>query len=267
MPVSRAFSGAHMTEFFARAQLQFGAALPLVLVAIAALLYFAFRGRAFAALLAAAVIDWAFFFSAGMQQQWTGYPRISLVPLAYAAIALGFLVESLGGRSRAIAIAVIATVNAFVLIPFIAAATRSDTSRNFIEHVEVPIFFPIRESIARGERAGFIAPHDTIALLNNGKNFSNDFYPGPMPDLYPDLAARHPTRIQSFARDPQRCRCSGQGANIAIFIRFENLGTSHPKRAMIESEAEQCRQEMRATCRRTMPIENEGVIVGMIGSP
>jgi hypothetical protein len=88
-----------------------------------------------------------------------------------------------------------------------------------------------------------------------------------MQDLYPDLTTRHPTRIQSFACDPQRCRCSGEGANIANFIRFANLGASHPKRTIIESEAEQCRQEMRATCRRTMPVENEGVIVGMIGSP
>jgi hypothetical protein len=263
MPVARAFSGAHMGAFVDRVHLQFGTALPLVIVAMLALIVLAFRHRAFAALLAAAIIDWAFFFSAGMQQHWAGYPRINLVPLAYAAIAVGFLLER---RSRAAAIAVIAALNAIVLLPFFAAATRSDTSRNFIEHVEVPIFFPIRESIERAERAGFIAPRDAINLLNNGKNFSNDFYPGPMQDLYPDLAARHPTRIQSFAHDPERCRCSAAGANIAIFIRFENLGASHPKRRVIESEAEQCRQEMRATCKRTMPIENEGVIVSMIGS-
>ena len=264
LPLARAFSGAHLMAFAGRAKLQFGAALPIVIVALGALIFFAFRRRAFAALFAAAAIDWIFFFGAGMQQQWTGYPRINLVPLAYIAIALGFLVETLGTRVRVAAIAVIVAVNIFVLVPFFVAAGRSDTSRNFIEHVEVPIFFPIRESIARAEQAGLLSAREPIALLNNGKNFSGDFYPGPMQDLYPDLAARHPTAIQSFAHDPQRCRCAGV-ANIAIFIRFDNLGVTHPKLAVIESEAAQCRQEMQATCMRTLTIENEGVVVGMIG--
>ncbi|HYM62131.1 MAG TPA: hypothetical protein VEZ11_14715 [Thermoanaerobaculia bacterium] len=269
LPVAVAFSGSHLAAFADRVGVQFGAALPAVIGAVVALLVLGFRRRAFAALLVAAAADWFFFFSAGVQQPWVGYPRTNLVPLAYAAIALGHLCERVAGRSRSVAvglIGIVALLNGLELAPFLRAGTQPDSVRNFTEHSDAPIFYPIREAIARAESAGLISPHQPIALLNNGKRIFSLFYPGPIQEQYPDLAARYHASVQSFAGDPKRCRCSGQATNVALFIHFTNLGASLPQRAIIESEGDQCRQEMLATCRRTLPVENEGVVVGMVGS-
>jgi len=249
-PITHAFSGEHFAAFAHRVQVEFGAAMPIVIFAFAALIVLGFRSRAFAALLAAAALDWLFFFTASVQQPWVGYPRTNLVPLAYAAIALGYVVE----RSRigaVVWIALIGILHGVVLGPFLRDATRPDSARNFFEHSDAPIFYPIREGMR------FLAPNEPVALLNNGKWTYFFFYPGPIKEQYPDLAASHRILVKSFAGTPQRCRCSSDGANLALFIRFANPA--------IESEALQCRQEMLATCGRTQPIEHEGALVGLVG--
>ena len=250
-PLVDAFSGEHLAAFAHRVQLEFGSATPVVILAFCALLVLGMRSRAFAALLAAVVLDWLFFFTASVQQPWAGYPRTNLVPLTYAAIALGYVVE----RSRMIGavtlLALIAMLNGIVLAPFLRDATRPDDARNFFEHADAPIFYPIRE----GMRS--LAPNEPVALLNNGKWTYFFFYPGPIQEQYPDLAATHKTLVKSFAGNPQRCRCTPDAANLALFIRVDN--------ATIESEAEQCRQEMVASCGRTQAIVHEGVLVGLLG--
>ncbi|HMC22630.1 MAG TPA: hypothetical protein VKL19_12335 [Thermoanaerobaculia bacterium] len=250
-PLVDAFSGEHLAAFAHRVQLEFGAAIPVVIFASCALLVLGMRNRAFAALLVAALLDWLFFFTASVQQPWAGYPRTNLVPLAYAAIALGYVVE----RSKMIGVitllALIAVLNGIVLLPFLRDATRPDDARNFFEHSDAPIFYPIREGLR------LLAPNEPVALLNNGKWTYFFFYPGPIQEQYPDLAASHKILVKSFAGDQQRCRCTADGANLALFIRVDN--------PTIESEAERCRQEMLASCGRTQPIIHEGVPVGLLG--
>jgi len=138
-----------------------------------------------------------------------------------------------------------------VLLPFLRDATRRDDARNFFEHSDAPIFYPIREGMR------LVAPNEPVALLNNGKWTYFFFYPGPIQEQYPDLAASHKILVKSFAGNPQRCRCTADGANLALFIRVDN--------PTIESEAERCRQEMQASCGRTQPITHEGVPVGLLG--
>lgn len=270
LPVMSAFSASHFAAFVQGIQIEFGASLPLIVIAVGTLVVLATRRRAFAALLAASTLNWLVFFTADVLQSWPGYPRGNLVPLAYAAIALGATVEWLGARSRTgawTAVALIAALNGVVLAPFLRDATRPGSARNFIEHSDAAIYYPIRQSIRLAEERGLISPGETIALLNNGKWTYPHFYPGPIGEQYPDLQSRYRILVKSFAfdRNWQRCRCDS-GANIALFIRFENLGRSMEQRAAIESEAQQCRQEIMATCRRTLPIEQEGAVVGLVGS-
>jgi len=250
-PLADAFSGEHLAAFAHRVQLQYGAATSIVILAFCALIVLGMRSRAFAALLAAAALDWLFFFTAGVQQPWVGYPRTSLVPLAYAAIALGYVVERSRTIGAATLLALIALLNGIMLVPFLRDAARPDDARNFFEHSDAPIFYPIREGMR------LLAPNEPVALLNNGKWTYFFFYPGPIHEQYPDLAAMHRVLIKSFAGNPQRCRCTSEGANLALFIRVDN--------PTIESEAEQCRQEMLASCGRTRPITHEGVLVGLVG--
>jgi len=270
-PTLSAFSASHVEAVVHRVQVEFGASLPVVVIALMAMLVLALRRRAFAALFLASLVTWLVFFTASVLQEWPGYPRGNLVPLAYAAVALGSVIESLASRSRVaagVALASIAALNGIVLAPFLRDTLRPDSARNFIEHSDAAIFYPIRESIQRAEAAGFVSSGATIVLLNNGKWTYPHFYPGPVREQYPDLSSRYRLLVKSFAfaQNWQRCRCSSGETTIALFIRVQNLGGLNPALETIEREARQCRQEMMGTCRRMMPIEHEGVLTGFVGS-
>lgn len=270
-PTLSAFKVPHIEAAIQQIRIEFGASLPMVAIAFAILLLLAVRRYAFTALFACSMVNVLVFFTAVVLQEWPGYPRGNLVPVAYAAIAVGSVVEWFSARSRAsawAALGIIAMLNGVVFSPFLRDALRPDSTRNFVEHSDAPIFYPIREAVQRAEIARFIQPGATISLLENGKWTYPFFYPGPVQEQYPDLARRYRFRVKSFAFADgwRRCRCSSGETNIALFIRFQNLGPENPNRLAMESEAQQCRQEMLATCSRTMPIEHEGVEVALIGA-
>ena len=255
-PSTSAWTAGHLAAYGHRVSLQFGAALPVVVVAVMALIVLA-RRRAFAAVLLVAAADAVFFFTAPVQRPWTGYPRTNLVPLACAALALGALVERLPRVWRALAVAAVVVCNLIPLVPAMRAAFGPDTARNFFEHGDAPMFFPIRQALARGEREGLIRAGDEVRLLNNGKRVFDLFYPGPIEDQYPDLARRYRLRVMSFRDDPARCGCtSPDAAQLAVFIAFSNLGAAMPQRAAIEEEAARCRAAMAATCKRVIALDH-----------
>jgi len=267
---SEALSAAHFALFRERIGLQFGAALPLVIIALLLLIVFAARRRAFAVLLCIAIADFAVIYFAKILQPWAGYPRLNLVPLAMAAIALGYAAELLAKRSR-IAAAMIVSItiasNTVGLVPAVRDTFRPDSARSFIEHSDAPLFFPIRESLTAAERNGLIAPGNRVDLFTNGKHIFQFFWAGPLEDQYPDLAARYRLRSASFAGMPERCRCTDPSiAHLAVFIRFTNLGRNIPQRTATEAEANQCAAEILRTCRRTMPVVNDGIRVGLLGT-
>ena len=152
-------------------------------------------------------------------------------------------------------VALTAILNGVVLAPFLRDGARPDTARNFFEHSDAPIFYPIREGMR------LLNPGESVALLNNGKWTYALFYPGPIEEQYPHLRGR----VESFAHHPERCRCTAGIANLALFIRFTNLGETLPQRRAIEPESEECRRQMKGTCGHTQPIEHEGVLVGLLG--
>jgi hypothetical protein len=266
---SEALSAAHFELFRERIGLQFGAALPLVIVALTLLIVLAARRRAFAALLCMAIADFAVIYFAKILQPWAGYPRLNLVPLSLAAVALGYITELLAKRSRAAAgviMSITVALNTLGLMPAIRDTFRPDSARSFIEHSDAPLFFPIRESLTADERNGVIGPQDRVDIFTNGKRIFQFFWAGPLEDQYPDLAAQYRLRSASFAGMPERCRCTDPSiAHLAVFIRFTNLGTNIPQRTATEAEANQCAAEMLRTCRRTMPVVNDGIRVGLLG--
>jgi len=270
-PTMDAFRAAHVAAFAQRIWLEFGVSLPLILIAVALLVILALRRRAFATLLFAALLTWLVFFTASVLQTWPGYPRGNLVPLAYAAIAVSFGVEWLAARSGTAAwaaIVLIAVLHGIVLAPFLRDTMRPDSTRNFIEHSDAAIFLPVRESMQRAEAAGLLSPGGTVSLLNNGKWTYPFFYPGPVQEQVPDLSRRYRLLVKSYAYGDnwQRCRCAAGETTIAFFIRFQNLGTMSPALASMQAEGERCKQQMLASCRRTLPIEHEGFLVALAGS-
>jgi hypothetical protein len=157
-------------------------------------------------------------------------------------------------------------LNVIGLLPAIREAFRPSSTRSFIEHSDAPLFFPIRETLAAAEQKGLIAPQSRVDILTNGKRIFQFFWAGPLEDQYPDLAARYHLRSASFTGAPLRCRCTDSSvAQLALFIRFTNLGTNIPQRAAAEEEARQCEVELRRTCGGTTQITNDGVVVGLLG--
>lgn len=265
-PVAAALDAKHAILFRSRVALQFGAALPLVIAAFVLLVVLAVRQRAFAALLLVAVADGVVIYFAKILQPWAGYPRLNLVPLAVAAIALGYVAELLTKRRRAVAAVIVPAaivLNGIGLVPATSNAFRPSSARSFIEHVDAPLFFPIREAL----NGSALPAGSRVDVLTNGKRVFQFFWAGPLEDQYPDLAARYRLRSASFTGSPARCRCTDPSvARLAVFIRFTNLGSNVPQRATTEAEASQCATELRRTCSRVTQIVNEGVPVGLLGT-
>ena len=258
-PTGNAWTASHFAAYAHRVSLQFGVALPVVVIGVIALLVLA-RRRAFAAILLVALADAGFFFVASVQQYWVGYPRTNFVPLICVAIALGAMIDRFPRRLRAPAVLAVLACNAIPLWPAMRAAFGPDTGRNFVEDVGAPIFYPVRRALTQAEQAGLIHAGDEVHLLNDGKRVFGLFYPGPVEEQYPDLARRYRLRVMSFRDDVPRCRCSSPAAaQLELFIAFHNLGANMPERPAIEEEAERCRAAIVATCKRVMVI-NQAVI-------
>jgi hypothetical protein len=254
-------SASHAALWQARVLLQFGPALPLVGVALAALLFLALRNRGATALAVAVAVDAGIFYFAAAQQKWPGYPRTNLIPLALVAIAFGFLIERF--RWAPLVLALTVTLNAIPLLPFLRDGFGPSDTRNFFEHTDASIFYPIRETLARQT---IVPPGRTLEILNNGKRVWPLFYPGPFAEQYPDLAARWNVRLGSFRDVAERCACSSDSAKLAVFVRFTNLGATLPSRPAAEAEAAKCRAAMEATCARRMAISHDGNVVALLGS-
>ncbi len=253
--------GEHAAAWCARVTLQFNVALPIVAIAIVALVALAFRNRGAAALSIAVAVDATIFFFAAAQQRWPGYPRTNMIPLTYAALALGILIE----RRRVTAVAAVlltATLNAAAFAAFMRSAFEPSDARNFFEHTDSPIFFPIAEVLA-GQT--LVPPGQTIEILNNGKRIWPLYYPGLFAEQYPALAARYRVRVGSFRDMPQRCACTGDAAKLAVFVRFTNLGERLPLRTAIEAEAVQCRAAMEASCLRRTAVRHGNSLVAILG--
>lgn len=254
--------GMHGAQWRERIVVEFGPALPIVAIAVAALVILALRNRGAAALAIAAAIDFTVFFAMRLSYKWPGNPRTNLVPFAFAALALGFVIERLPARLPAMAaVALIAAVNAVPLAHTLRAAFEPSDARNFSEDHDAPIYYPVREALS----TNFVPPGAAVDILNNGRRTGAVYYPGLFTDDYPDLAARYRVRLQSFAWMPQRCACTGDAAKLAVFIRFANLGARLPNRPAIEEEAAQCRAVMERTCTQRLPIVHDGVLVGLFG--
>ncbi|MEA2337894.1 MAG: hypothetical protein QOE82_1901 [Thermoanaerobaculia bacterium] len=275
---SEALSAAHFALFRERVALQFGIALPLLIIALALLIVFASRRRAFAALLCIAVADFVVIYFAKILQPWAGYPRLNLVPVALASVALGFTAERLAQAQTRVSVPhwprvaqtllsvllmLAIGLNCIPLIPAMRDAFRPTSARGFIEHSDAPLFFPIREAIEGSK----LPDGSRIDILANGKRIFQFFWAGPLEDQYPDLAGRYRLRSASFAGHPARCRCTDPSvAQLAVFIRFANLGEHIPQRTAIETETRDCQAELRRTCGHVNEIKNEGVLAGLLGS-
>ncbi|HEY2092063.1 MAG TPA: hypothetical protein VGJ81_09250 [Thermoanaerobaculia bacterium] len=254
--------GPHAAQWWDRVSLQFGAALPLLALATLALLVLAFRNRGATAIAIAAAANAAYFFFALRTRVWAGYPRLNLASLVFLALALGFVADRIRWRGIGAAlIAAIVVTYAGPLTAMIASDRKPADARNFFEHFDAPIYYPVREALAHSN----LARGTTVEVLNNAKWIWPWLYPGLASETYPDLAAKYRLGIASFTSMPQRCACTSSAAKLAVFVRFIGLGAHLPMRPTMEVEAAECRAAMERTCTRRLTIVHEGVVVGELG--
>lgn len=268
------FGAGHFGQYVERVGLQFGTAMVLVLAGglllVAGSFLAARSRRAFATILFIALADWLFFFSAAVQQPWTGYPRTNFIPLVCVAVALAAGVEWIASRSRSaalIAIAAVAVLNTVPLVPFLSNATRPDSARNSIEHFDAPIFFPLAATLRQAEERRLLHPGAAVFVGNNAKALYSFFYPGPVEQQYPQLAERYRLAVGSFRGMPDRCRCGAARDVVALeLVRFTNFSSDFHERSSVEREAEECLRLLRSSCRSSFTVEEEGITVGAFGA-
>jgi hypothetical protein len=252
-----AFTSARLTAFADRLWQQFGIALPLLAILAAALLVLAVRrGLVYWALAGALLFQIAFFFLDSTAFAWVGYPRFLLLPVALLAASL-FLAPP--------RIALAATVVIFGLnVPGLAAlwseSRGSDVHRNFFEHADAPVFFPVEE-LLRGTNP------KQVTVLSNIHGVVSGYGLASLPLAYPKLLPDAQWRILPLdARTLGKCRCSSRdSATLGLFVFFnDRAGPQIPRQAM-QRVAHDCLAGLRQTCAIVRVSEEEGQLVGALG--
>jgi len=266
------FSADRLSEFGRRALVQFGWS-GLVAVVLGSALAVAWGSRRpgarwkLAMLVAAALFQVGFFWADEFSTDWTGYPRFHLLPLALAGCGL------LGGpppRSRllgtpafyACALALLLALQTGMLLPFLRLATRPDVTRNYLEHYEAPVFFPIASLVGEAERDGALQAGGRIRVSDPlGTDQFTMLERG-----YPTLARRYDLQIVPDSFGAPLCRCSAGGEAVLVpFVYYTGLTPRDPEGPAGQARRRRCGETLRATCARVFERVYRGSTIGLLG--
>jgi hypothetical protein len=290
-----------MDVFVQRVTMQFGIALLLVVVAMIGVFAAAVIDRArrmeLVTIGAAGVFQILFFYTDRISVAWTGYPRFQMFP---ALLFGGFYVwlgqrwsapmraEGRGPRAEgdargsgwrafpsapgpgfwALMIA-IAAINLVPLVPFLRLARRPDITRNFIEHYDSAIYFPIDEIIRDADRRGLLTSGMPLRVVSNIGVVVPGYELKALPAAYPALADRFRIGVQPLGvgQEPSSaCGCrSGAEAQLGLYVYFTNLGANNAHRAEAASVARGCDSALRDSCARIVNISKDGQTVATLG--
>jgi len=264
----RVFDAAHFAEFGRRSLAQFGpSGLLLFPVALVALWPLTRQARHTALVfLAAALAQATFFFVDELtSSRWIGYPRFHLLAVALVGspllVAGSRLLES--GRTRLFALTclLILAIQVPSAIPAFSLTAKPDPARNFIEHYDSPVFFPVRQLVREAEAQKFFTATNQISVYNPFK----DYYFDGMPGFYPDLARRF-----RFVFRQQSCRCTKDSAVLILFIYPAGLNENavHERQFPFDKSWEPaCVEDVYRTCGKVLPARMpDGSMTGLIGS-
>lgn len=204
-------------------------------------------------LLAAAFTQVAFFYTDRVSMPWTGYPRFHL----YAIALIGFAawMPTPGVRiPTAIVAAAIALAQLPTLAPTVALAARPDPARNYFEHSDAPIYFPIKSLVLEARRDGALKPGTPIAV----RPIATEVY-GPMELVYPTLW-QFP-----FVGGVTDCRC-GPGHE-ALLVRLPYPARLRAKAAdqPLSPEDRACLADVDATYAKIFRRDLDGRPTGVLG--
>lgn len=249
---------------------------PSAIAALAALgaVVFAFwRGtheRVPLACLFAAGVGAVLFFAFDVKSQlWPGYFRFFLPALPFLAVGAFLAGPFLEPRNVLIVAGATLLLQAQSAYVAVARSAGPATERNFVEHYDAPLVFPLKTLLAQGRRKGILGQHEKVIANQPDDTVRTvpgiDVEFGPLGKLY--------------------CRCDDKQPDVmALFVRYTNLGTSIADRPLQAAEGlglaadrqkiwrdnrasrPACLAELRRTCNNVLEQVEGGEVVGALGT-
>lgn len=258
------------TDYLSQFSFHLNAAFPSVTALLAvvalAMLIPALMGlrecRRVVACMAAAGFGLLLFFTFDQSSQsWAGYFRFLLYAIPFLLAGVMAFSHALPARWLWPAVAVIALLQVPSVYTALARAAGPSTERNFVEHDDAPIVFPMRSVIREATGRGLLAPHEPVqaSLVDStlrplpGESINY----GPLGTLY--------------------CECSGEHRNVlALFVRFNNFASSfagHPAEGervagwqKANAQRPACLVRLKQTCGHVIERIEDGETVAALGT-
>ena len=195
-------------------------------------------------------------------QRWAGYFRFLMCSLPFLTAGVLVISQSLQPRWAVTMAAVIMLLQAPSAYMALARSAGPPTDRNFIEHYDSPLVFPIKSLTAEARRAGALAPRAPILANSIDKTLRS--FPGsgitygPVGELY--------------------CKCEADHPNVlALFIRFTNMSSflatqeeAPDSRYGIwqktDAQRQACLAQLKQSCAYVFTRVEGGELVGALGT-
>ena len=253
-------ASAHRARVFAwRVLEQFGwTGVALLAVSLTLIIHTAIkrpeRRWLLACLCGAALTQIAFFYTDRVSIPWTGYSRFHLFGLALFGFAAWMPRADSGDRRRTtIAAILIAAAQAPTLAGTLVLAARPDPARNFFEHHDAPIYFPIKSLVTEAHAAGVLPLHAPIGL----RVIPNEVY-GPFEIVYPTL--HYP-----FIGGVTDCTCGAGHENLLVRLVYPARLRRGEGDRPLPDEDRACIAQVEATFAHVFRREIDGRPTGVLG--
>lgn len=223
--------------------------------------------RASLALLGGALGLAAFFYCDKISIPWTGYARFNLIPLTLigGATLLPLGKRWVGAKNfRAITLvsAGLVTLNAFQLVPFLAASGPPGYRLNFFEHTDSPLYFPVRTLMKQADPATI----KSLLIVSEAHLVHPWLHYDGFGIGYPDVVDRLPVHGILGKESGEQCRCAKDSEGVlAVFPFFAGYLTGDPRMSAVRQAATACRQTLEASCKNVVNDSDQGQLTGALG--
>lgn len=260
-------------QFIMRMETTFyGLGIVAVLLALAAIPLMAWRQRnrrvQILCLTAASLELVLFFMFDPVSQYWAGYFRFFIPAFAFLACGLVALGYSFSNRVVLIVSFIMVIAQAHSAYVAVARSAGPGSERNFVEHYEAPLVFPMRSLLNQAYQAGHLSKGAPV-IANQP-----DYTVRPVPGI----------NVGFGPLDEMYCSCSDAHPNVmALFVRYTNLNAKFsarppqiteygppPDRDAIwrknRQEGPACIAQMRQSCAHVITRGEGDEITGALGT-
>jgi hypothetical protein len=206
------------------------------------------------------VSQFLFFYADVASAPYTGYSRFYLLGLGVLGMAAWTAAPVLRahprfGRMVTAAAIGIALLQAPGLGSYLALLREPDPARNYFEHTDGPVYYPIHSLVDEAEQAGAIAPGAVITLQEPTVGV------GTTGLVYPTLGAKY-----SFPVVTTDCRCAPDRTTLLLPIVYPTNLVSRPGGLPLPDAITACIRAMRDSYERIFERSIDGYPTGVLGA-